>query len=221
MPNGTPSDRPLRADTLGEAVRQFSQTSSGRILGTQTAVLAVLRARRGRPEPADAALAAAVVVWWPLQEWLAHRFILHAEPKEVAGRTIDPKVAQLHRAHHADPWRNVGLPLPFLTLAVPVHAAAWLLLTRNRERALTGMLAYSSATLVYEWTHFLTHTAYRPRGSWFRRLQRRHRLHHFKHEKHWYGFTVPYVDDLFGTAPDPSTIDTSPTVRTLGVAQPA
>jgi sterol desaturase/sphingolipid hydroxylase (fatty acid hydroxylase superfamily) len=48
-------------------------------------------------------------------------------------------------------------------------------------------------------------------------LQRRHRLHHFKDEHNWLGFTVPYVDDLFGTAPDPSSIPTSPTVRTLGI----
>ncbi|MEZ5183419.1 MAG: sterol desaturase family protein, partial [Acidimicrobiales bacterium] len=105
--------------------------------------------------------------------------------------------------------------------AVPVHAAAWVAITRDRRLALTGMTAFSAATLLYEWTHFLTHTAYRPKRSWFRRLQRRHRLHHFKDEHHWYGFTVPFVDDLLGTAPDPSSIETSPTVRTLGILEPS
>lgn len=165
----------------------------------------------------DSAIVAGVAVWWPIQEWVAHRYVLHAEPRTVAGRTIDPTVARLHRQHHLDPWKNVGLPLSFLIPAVPVHAGVWLLLARNPRRALTGMAAFSAATLVYEWTHFLTHTAYRPKRSWFRRLQRRHRLHHFKHEQHWFGFTVPFVDDLLRTAPDPRTLETSPTVRTLHV----
>jgi hypothetical protein len=213
--------RPMPAATLSDAARCFAGTSSGRVLGGQTILLALARGREGRPDRRDAAIVVGVAVWWPLQEWLAHRYILHAEPREVLGRKVDPKVARLHRAHHLDPWRNVGLPLGFLALAVPVHAFVWNLVVRDRRLALTGMAAYSSATLIYEWTHFLTHTAYRPKGSWFRRLQRRHRLHHFKDEHHWLGFTVPFVDDLFGTAPDPATIPTSPTVRTLGISDVA
>lgn len=220
MPSPAPTPRPMRADTLADARREFVALPSGRLLAVQTAAFAALRVGLGRFDRRDAALVGAVAAWWPLQEWLAHKHILHAEPREIAGRTVDPVVSQLHRAHHQDPWRNVGLPMGFLAAAVPVHIGAWLLATRDRRRALTGMAAYSGATLLYEWTHFLTHTAYRPKRSWFRRLQRRHRLHHFKDEHQWYGFTVPYVDDAFGTAPDPSTIPTSPTVRTLGIVDP-
>lgn len=213
--------RPLPAADLAEAVRLFLGTPSARVLGGQAVVFAALRAREGGLDHGDALLAAGVGIWWPLQEWLAHRYILHARPRRVLGRTIDPMVARKHREHHADPWNNAGLPLSFLLPAVPVHVMVWLLLTRSRNRALTGMLAYGTATLVYEWTHFLTHTSYRPRRSWYRKLQRRHRLHHFKDEHNWLGFTVPYVDDLFGTAPDPGTVETSPTVRTLGITEAA
>lgn len=212
-----PAPRPVQVDGLCDAARTFLSQPSGRLLGAQAAVLAAIRATQGRPDRVDTAIVAGVVLWWPLQEWLAHRFILHAPPRRVLGRTIDPEVARMHRAHHADPWHNTGLPMSFLVPAVPVHAAVWVALTRNRRRALTGMLAFGTTTLAYEWTHFLTHTSHRPKRSYFRTLQRRHRLHHFKDEHHWLGFTVPYVDDLFRTAPDPSTIATSPTVRTLGV----
>lgn len=214
-----PVPTPIPAADLGEAGRRFLDTASARILGGQLVVFAALRARAGRIGRGDAALAVGVAAWWPLQEWLAHRYVLHARPRTVAGRTVDLTVAQRHREHHADPWHNVGLPLSFLVPAVPVHVAVWALLTRSRRLALTGMLAYGSAALIYEWTHFLTHTAYRPRRAWYRKLQRRHRLHHFKDEHQWLGFTVPYVDDLFGTAPDPSTVPTSPTVRTLGISE--
>ena len=35
---------------------------------------------------------------------------------------------------------------------------------------------------VYEWIHFLIHTAYRPRTSVYKAIWRNHRLHHFKNE---------------------------------------
>jgi hypothetical protein len=209
--------RPVHVEGLSGAARTFFRQPSARLLGAQALVIAALRSVAGRPRRGDAAIVAVVLVYWPLQEWLAHRYILHAPPRRIAGRTIDPTVARIHRAHHADPWRNTGLPMTFLVPAVPVHAAVWWLFTRNRRRALTGMLAFGTTTLAYEWTHFLTHTNYRPKRSYYRKLQRRHRLHHFKDEHNWLGFTVPYVDDLFGTAPDPSSIPTSPTVRTLGI----
>lgn len=215
--------RPVPAADLGEAAVIFLSHPSGRILAGQVAALAVLRAGAGRPGRADAAIVAGVALWWPFQEWLAHRFVLHAAPRQVAGRRLDPAVARYHRRHHADPWNLdlTMLPAWFVLPAVPAHAAAWTLACRDRRTALTGMLAFGMAALAYEWTHYLTHTGYRPRRSWFRRLQRRHRLHHFKHEQRWFGFTVPWVDDLLRTAPDPAGVVTSPTVRTLGVGESA
>ena len=93
-----------------------------------------------------------------------------------------------------------GVARPQIHPACPTSFSCWPAVG-SRRTALTGMLASASAALVYEWTHFLTHTGYRPRRSRFTKLQRRHRLHHFKDEHLWLGFTVPYADDLFGTAP--------------------
>lgn len=211
--------RPVPADDLGHAARQFLAHPGPRLLLAQTVGLWAWRARDRRIDRVDVATAAAVVAWWPLMEWLAHRWILHARPGTVAGRTVDLRVAQHHRAHHRDPWNPELTLLPrwFLAVAAPLHVAAWALVARDRRRAVTGMACFSTATLAYEWTHFLTHTSLRPKRSWYRTLQRRHRLHHFKDEHLWLGFTVPWVDDALGTAPDPATVPVSPTVRTLGV----
>lgn len=214
--------RPTPAATLADAVRLFAGHPSPRILAGLSVALAGARVTRGPLRGRDVAVVAGVAAWWPFQEWLAHKYVLHAKPRRIAGRELDPAVARYHRRHHADPWRLdlALLPTWFLVPTGPLLGTLWLRATPDLPTALTGMAATSVATLVYEWTHFLTHTAYRPRHGWYRTLQRRHRLHHFKDEHLWYGFTVPFVDDLFGTAPDPATVETSPTVRTLGVSEP-
>ena len=71
-------------------------------------------------------------------------------------------------------------------------------------------------TLLYEWTHYLTHTRYKPKGKYYRRIWQLHRWHHYKHEGYWFSFTVPYLDGWFGTGPDPKEVERSPTARTLG-----
>ncbi|MFN8040450.1 MAG: sterol desaturase family protein [Acidimicrobiales bacterium] len=218
-----PTPRPTPADDLAAALRLFTDHATIRLLLVETAALVATRPLLGRLRRRDVAVAAGVIAGWPFLEWTAHKLVLHAKPRSVAGHRIDPAVARYHRAHHADPWDLdlTLLPMWFLVPTGPLLAAAWRVAARDTRTAVSGMAATAAATVVYEWTHFLTHTGYRPKGSWYRRLQRRHRLHHFKDEHLWYGFTVPFVDDLFRTAPDPTTVPTSPTVRTLGVTDEA
>jgi sterol desaturase/sphingolipid hydroxylase (fatty acid hydroxylase superfamily) len=92
------------------------------------------------------------------------------------------------------------LPLPG---AVPVGALVTALLTGY---ALVG---------VYEWTHFLIHTGYRPRSRYYRSIWRTHRLHHFKNERYWHGITNTVGDRVLGTFPDQRDIPRSRTARTL------
>jgi hypothetical protein len=68
---------------------------------------------------------------------------------------------------------------------------------------------------VYEWTHYLIHTAYRPRSRAYRRIWRNHRLHHFKNEHYWHGITNTVADRVLGTEPDQRDVPRSPTARTL------
>ena len=71
--------------------------------------------------------------------------------------------------------------------------------------------------LTYEWTHFLIHTAYKPKRRYYRYIWRAHRLHHFKNEHFWMGVTVHLADHVLGTFPQKSEVENSPTARTLGI----
>jgi hypothetical protein len=217
--HAAPVARPTKAESLGAAARIYVSHGSAQVLVAQAVVAAGVRATQGMPTPRDALIVGAVAIVWPLQEWFAHKFVLHARPRRIAGRKVDPYVARYHRRHHRDPWdlQYTFLPVWLPLVMIPVNVAAWFALTPTTKAAWTGIAAYGTAAALYEWTHFLTHVSYKPRRWWYRTLQRRHRLHHFKNEYLWLGFTVPFVDDLFRTAPDPSTVEVSPTVRTLGV----
>ncbi|MCP4436058.1 MAG: sterol desaturase family protein [Actinomycetia bacterium] len=218
--HGPTAPRPAPVADLGEAFKLYSRHTSVRALGVSALLAWTARLFMGKPTSRDFTAAVGVLAWWPLNEWLAHKLILHARPITIGGRTHDPHVARYHRAHHADPWRIdlSFLPAWFILPALPVNVAVWWIITGRRKKpTATGVAAISTMALVYEWTHYLTHTSHKPRHAFYRKLQRRHRLHHFKHEQLWYGFTVPWVDDLLGTAPDPSMVETSPDVRTLGV----
>jgi hypothetical protein len=76
---------------------------------------------------------------------------------------------------------------------------------------------------VYEWTHYLIHTSYRPRHRLHRYVWRAHRSHHFRNEHYWFGVTMHIADHVIGTFPSGGAVEVSPTARTLGVeaAQPS
>lgn len=205
-------------DNLRDAVRVFLSYPSPRILGALLGGSLVARVAMGGFSPWDAVVLLAVAVYWPLQEWILHATLLHLRPRRVLGRRVDPVFAQRHRAHHREPWRFdlIFLPPWVHAFTAPTLAALlWVLLPV--ELACTAMFGLVAMAIQYEWIHFLVHTRFWPRRRWLQRLWRNHRLHHFKSEKHWFGFTMEAVDRLFGTAPDPRTIPTSPTCRTLGV----
>ncbi|MDP9139164.1 MAG: hypothetical protein M3O62_00030, partial [Pseudomonadota bacterium] len=68
----------------------------------------------------DAAIALALVAYFPINEWLIHVVMLHYRPRKIFGRTIDFYLPVTHRRHHADPW---NLKWVF----IPRHVHAWTL----------------------------------------------------------------------------------------------
>jgi hypothetical protein len=167
----------------------------------------------------ELALMAGVFVAWPFGEWSAHRWLLHIRPRRVLGLSFDPYFARRHREHHMNPS---DFPLVFLPVRVVLTAYAVfssLLYVGSGDRALTFgvMAAISVAALVYEWHHFIAHTDYAPSIRWQAEVVRRHRLHHYKSERRWFGFTVPAVDDWFGTGGAAAEAERSRTTRTLGM----
>jgi hypothetical protein len=202
--------------TLGAALRRFVKAPTALVLLTLCLAAAGIRLYLGAWGWHDLALALTVAAFWPLQEWLLHRAVLHQPPLRIGSRRWEPPHVRRHRLHHLEPWRLdlTVLPLYVHSLAPVVVVVAWAVLPP--PLAATAVAVYFAMALQYEWIHFLVHTRYRPRGRVYRSLWRNHRLHHFKNEGYWFGFTVVTVDALFGTAPDPRDVPTSPTARTLG-----
>jgi hypothetical protein len=216
---GPPPDSPR---TPAEALRVFYSHGSPRILTAALAVALAARFAVSGWSLWDLLPVVLLVVFWPIQEWLIHVFILHWKPRRLFGRTLDFHLPREHRAHHRDPWNYRILfiaPQAFL-YSLPLLVALWFAITPTTELALTGIAGHLALALHYEWIHMLIHTRVQPRTAFYRRLWRNHRLHHFKNERYWFGVTRLEADRLLGTDPEPGTVVTSPSVRTLGLPPP-
>lgn len=137
----------------------------------------------------------------------------------LGGRfTLDPLLARKHREHHRDPRQVELIFIPRQTLLwlIPTAVAVPLLVSNRLGLGLTSVVVLTGLGLVYEWTHYLIHTDYKPKTSAYRSIWRNHRQHHFKNENYWFTITTTgTADRLLGTHPDQSTVPTSPTARNL------
>jgi len=207
---------PVGNPSLWASFRVFLRHGSPRMLTVGFVAFAIARLAVGDFAWWELALPLALVVWQPFQEWLIHVHILHGKPRKILGFTYDPMLAQKHRRHHVDPWQvsNLFIPKRTIVLSAVAHALilGWLL---PLPQALTGLLSVISIGLWYEWTHFLIHTAYRPKSTWYRKVWQYHRLHHFKNENYWMGVTTHAGDYLLKTLPEPKSVPLSPTARNL------
>ena len=204
---------------LSAAAVEFWRHPTPWILAAVLAVGVVGRGTSGAFTGADLVVAAAPVLAFPLTEWVIHVVLLHWRPRRVGPWTVDPSVARSHRAHHAEPTdlEHVFIPLGTLLRTVAAVGAIAALGFRGHASGWTFVAVQGALGLVYEWTHYLVHTSYRPRGRAYRAIWRHHRLHHHKNEQYWFTVTTSgTADRLFGTQPDPSTVPTSPTARALG-----
>jgi hypothetical protein len=216
----SPGDTP---DSLREAAAMFVRHGSPRVLLVAFGGAFAARVALGGWSLWDLAPVAAIALFWPVLEWLIHVFILHAKPIQLGRFTFDGRVPRKHRAHHRDPWNAEIVFIPFhsFSYALPLVAALCFALTPTPQLALTALAVFLLLALHYEVVHFLIHTRVEPRGAYYRRLWRNHRLHHFKSEHHWFGVTRLAADRALRTAPEADRVPTSPTARTLGVAPPA
>lgn len=179
--------------TLLGAARAFFRHASPRLLGAQVAVALLVRPLLGKPGLGDAVVIGAVAAYWPLQEWAMHKFLLHSKGNFFWARA--------HERHHADTFDQKAtlLPTPLVAALIPIHVGLWLGLAPTTALAATGIAALGGAALTYEWIHFLTHTAYKPKSAWFRAVKKRHMWHHQRDPQRWFGFVVPRLDDWLGT----------------------
>jgi hypothetical protein len=189
--------------------------------------LAVIRVPFGDFSWRDGVAVAAMLIIYPFGEWAIHVYLLHAKPMTVRGRRIETVAARAHRAHHQTPndlhqvllywWQAAFL----MAVAVPFTVGLGALIVTVTAGSvplgalISAALAGYAMVFVYEWTHFLIHTAYRPCTRAYRTIHRNHRLHHFKNERFWHGITNNLSDRVLGTNPDQREVRKSETARTL------
>jgi len=204
--------------TLGSTFREFwKHPSPWMILATLVGAL-VWRVVEGDWRLSDLWAPAILVAFFPVLEWVIHVFILHWRPRKVAGVLVDSELARDHRRHHADP-RDIPLvfiPWRSLIAVIASEVAIGLLAFPRLGQGLTWILAVATTGLLYEWTHYLIHSDYRPKSRVYKAVWRNHRLHHYKNEHYWFTVTTTSTADrLFGTYPDPATVETSRTAKNL------
>jgi hypothetical protein len=206
--------------TLGHAWREFRSNRSPKVIAAGIAAAAALRIALGAFTWRDAAAAAAMLAVYPFGEWAIHVYLLHLKPFRFRGRRVELATAKAHREHHERP-NHLGLILlapleaaALMLIAVPVVLAAFSLVLPLRA-LVTAALAGYVLIGIYEWTHFLIHTAHRPKSRFYKAIWRNHRLHHFKNEHYWHGITSTVADHVLHTAPDQKDVPRSHTARSL------
>jgi hypothetical protein len=218
----------IRSTELGtkrDIARVFVSQSSPRIIMTTTVLVLAIRLPLASWGMGDLYVVGFTVAFTGVLEWVLHLFVLHASPDSFVTRRLGGGVN--HRKHHLDPPDMRWLLLDgfdaalFLTL-LAVLTGLWSvpLLMVTGSSVTTGYLTALSLTYLafwnYEWTHLMVHTRYRPRTRFYARLERNHRLHHYRNERYWLGVTSNLGDRIMGSYPKSKTdVALSETARTL------
>jgi hypothetical protein len=213
--------------SLRQARREFLRKESPWVIGAGIVALGVVRALLGDLGWRDGVAVAAMLAIYPFGEWAIHVYLLHAKPVRIRGRELETVAARAHRAHHREPndldmvllywWQAAFLMVVAVPVTIGVVAGAVTLLAGPVSLGVLVSAAIAGYFMVflYEWTHFLIHTAYRPRSRAYMTIWRNHRLHHFKNEHFWHGITNNLSDRVLGTNPDQRQVPKSETARTL------
>jgi Fatty acid hydroxylase len=216
------TQRRLAPYSLRRATRDFWLHPSPWLITATLAGAWYFRVREGNWGLGDAIVPLLLVAGFPVLEWLIHVFILHAKPAHVGPVTLDSLLARKHREHHANPrdLPLVFIPWPVFLWLIPalVAISVWAIPATGLSlgTGLTYLAAWTTLGIIYEWTHFLIHSDYKPRTSAYKAIWRNHRLHHYKNEHYWFSVTTSGTSDrLFGTYPDPATVKSSPTAKNL------
>jgi hypothetical protein len=215
--------------TPAEAWRVFSRKRAPRMLFTAVGLALLARLALGAFSWRDVVAVAAMLVIYPFGEWAIHVYLLHMPPFQFRGRSVYLATAKSHWAHHKEPrdltmillapievcaLLGLAVPAAIALIALPVSLLAGPV---PLGALLTALLTGYALVAIYEWTHFLIHTAHRPKSRVYRAVWQTHRLHHFKNEHYWHGITSTVADRVLGTAPDHREVPRSRTARTLDV----
>ena len=161
---------------------------------------------------------AAMVVLYPIAEYLLHRFLLHGNYLAKSPLTA-PLWYRIHYRHHSKPSdQSVILAAPYTIVAAVAFFSLLFGLFFGSWTALTGPIAVGSLLIIaYEYAHSVCHAAFPTDNPYLKAIRTNHVLHHFHSESGNYGITNHLSDVLFGTRyGDKGLPRRSPTVRNLG-----
>lgn len=158
----------------------------------------------------DATITFTAVLFWWIQEYFFHKVLLHS-PFDWIGKSI-------HQNHHQKNYFHVSIDPPELLLGWLFAAHFMLKSVLPWHLCLSSTIGYAIAGLCYEWSHYIVHTRVKAPtvihdnffvGSvssalarLFCQMRDNHIRHHRVDSSYWYAFSVPCMDDLFGTNPD-------------------
>ena len=207
-----------RGLTLGAAFGEFARHPTPWMIAVLLAGSGTARVLVADWQWTDAVIPAVMVASFPLAEWIIHIGVLHWRPRSVGSLKVDSLLSRKHREHHRDP-RNIPLifiPWQVLCVVIPVAVLIGVFAFGRLGLGLTFLATLGVLGLVYEWTHYLIHTDYKPKRRLYKATWRNHRFHHYKNEHYWFTVTTSgTADRLLGTDPDPESVEKSPTAKNL------
>jgi hypothetical protein len=198
--------------TWNKAVHRFFVGDSGPPL-VIISIIGFMYARLKLPQSVsttDATIFLATIMIWWVQEYVFHRVLLHSSFDWI-GKTI-------HKSHHERDYFHVSIDPPALLLAWLFAAHLIFKSFLPMHLCITATIGYAMAGLFYEWSHYIAHTRVKAPPilhdnslvGWisslaakvFSQMRDNHIRHHRVDDNYWYAFSVPAMDDAFGTNPD-------------------
>jgi sterol desaturase/sphingolipid hydroxylase (fatty acid hydroxylase superfamily) len=212
----------MQSRTLGQLVARFVATGEILFYAFLTLLAFAAAVITYRDAWMTFAPVAIVALFYPVLEYLLHRYILHCVAFSRFSVMV-PVWYRLHFGHHSDPTdEQIVLAQPVSILMVALSAAALISLGFGDWSSFAAALTASLlAVILYEFVHCLAHSPFLAKQAYLRALQMHHRLHHFHSEKGNYGIAFMIVDRVVGTQYR-SNLERprSPTVNNLGYTGP-
>ena len=141
----------------------------------------------------DLLVVIATMAFWTVQEWFLHKYILHAPVVEGGWLGY-----HIHKSHHSTPFYHVSLDAPEVALVwgAAICAISHVIFPVDSLYIfrLDFVLTYFVMGLLYEWTHYLTHTRYVPKTAFVKSLKTHHMTHHLHDNRCNFAFTLPVMD---------------------------
>lgn len=185
--------------TLKGCITKFVSHSTPRFIIASTAVLAGIRSIMPWTPLTDLLVITGTIGFWVVQEWFLHRYVLH-EPL-IEGGWLG---YHIHKEHHSIPFYHVSLDGPDIAVVwgATICALSFIIFPGESLNVcrMDFVLTYYLMGLLYEWTHYLTHTRYKPKTAFVRSLKAHHMTHHLDDNRCKFAFTVPLLDKLFRTS---------------------